>query len=93
MKLRTIFCILLIVFTAIPVSGQIPSGTVTFNIRPNILKDSKEAKLWIPYPLSDEYQTISNIRFNGNYNASAVYRDPDSGIATQSGIMLKSSLS
>lgn len=79
MKLRTIFCILLIVFTAIPVSGQIPSGTVTFNIRPNILKDSKEAKLWIPYPLSDEYQTISNIRFNGNYNASAVYRDPDSG--------------
>ena len=60
-------------------SGRIPSGTVTFDIRPNVLKDSNETRLWIPYPLSDEHQKISNIKISGNFNKSAVYNDPGSG--------------
>ena len=79
MKLRMILCILIILYTSTPVFGWIPSGTVNFNIQPNVLKDSKEARLWVPYPLSDEYQTISKVNVKGNYGASAVYKDPGSG--------------
>jgi transglutaminase-like putative cysteine protease len=79
MKLKMIPCILYMLLIVIPAFGEIPSGVVTFNIRPNILKDSKEAKIWIPYPLSDEYQTISDVKVKGNYNSSALNKDPESG--------------
>lgn len=79
MKLRMILFTLFILFITSSAFGGIPSGTVTFNIRPNVLKNSKEAKLWMPYPLSSEYQTISNVRIKGNYDVSGVYKDPRSG--------------
>ena len=79
MKLRMIFGILFMLYISTAVFGEIPSGTVTFNIKPNMLNDSKEARLWIPYPLSDEYQTISKVTIKGNYNSSAIYKDPGSG--------------
>lgn len=41
--------------------------------------DSKPAKLWLPYPLSDQYQRIEDIRLQGNHSRSAVYREPVSG--------------
>lgn len=34
-----------------------------------------EANLWIPYPVSDGEQTISNVNWSGNYSSAAVYRD------------------
>jgi len=79
MKLRMIFFTLVMLFITSSAFGGIPSGTVIFNIKPNIFKNSKEAKLWIPYPLSDEYQIISDVEFKGNYNAYGVYKDPNSG--------------
>jgi len=33
------------------------------------------AQLWIPYPLSDRDQTITNIKVSGDYDESAVYSD------------------
>ncbi len=34
--------------------------------------------LWVPYPLSDEFQTISKVKIDGNFDESGVYRDPAS---------------
>jgi len=36
---------------------------------------NKEVKLWIPYPISTPYQTISHIKIKGNYSECAVYTD------------------
>lgn len=54
------------------------SGVITYRINLNADPDAKTAKLWMPYPFSDDYQTITNVQVDGNYNASGVYRDPAS---------------
>lgn len=56
----------------------IPSGQLTFTITPAFSKETKDVKLWIPYPLSNAFQTISGMKVKGNYDTSAVYRDPSS---------------
>lgn len=58
--------------------ATIPSGTVTINLAPAVEKSTGEVKLWVPYPMSDEFQTISNVRVDGNYDRSEVLRDPGS---------------
>ncbi len=35
----------------------------------------REVELWIPYPISSEYQDIGGIRVNGDFAESAVYTD------------------
>ena len=55
-----------------------PDGTLTFTLKPTVEKDSKKIDLWVPYPMSDEFQTISNISVTGNYETRAIYRDPGS---------------
>ncbi len=37
----------------------------------------KEVKLWVPYPVSDNDQTISAIKISGDYVESAVYTDKE----------------
>ena len=41
--------------------------------------DSQTAKLWLPYPVSDLHQSIEDIKLQGNYNHTAVYREAVSG--------------
>jgi hypothetical protein len=55
------------------------SGTITYKIKLNASQNAKEARLWLPYPLSNEHQRIKNVRISGDYDSSAVYRDADSG--------------
>ncbi|HEC97253.1 MAG TPA: transglutaminase domain-containing protein [Nitrospirae bacterium] len=54
-------------------------GIVTFKINLNAAKGSKNAKLWLPYPLSDEHQRIENLTIKGNFDNSSVYREQKSG--------------
>lgn len=58
--------------------ADIPSGTMTLTITPAVTKDTADVKLWVPYPMSDDFQTISDMSVTGNYDTSAVYRDPGS---------------
>jgi Transglutaminase-like superfamily len=55
------------------------SGTITFDIKLTAAKGAKHAQLWLPYPLSDKHQTITDMHVSGNYDSSAVYHDPASG--------------
>lgn len=55
-----------------------PSGTVTFQVTPTVEKSATDVKLWIPYPLSDATQTITNVSVSGNHATSGIYRDPAS---------------
>ncbi|MDP6763060.1 MAG: transglutaminase domain-containing protein [Planctomycetota bacterium] len=40
---------------------------------------SKYLNLWIPYPVSDAYQTIENVEVTGNFQRQGVYRETDFG--------------
>ena len=51
------------------------SGTITMKFDLSSYPADKEVRLWIPYPVSSAYQTISRIQVRGNYTESGVYTD------------------
>jgi len=51
------------------------SGTITMDFDLSKHDVNEEAQLWIPYPLSDRDQIISQIQISGDYAESAVYSD------------------
>jgi transglutaminase-like putative cysteine protease len=55
------------------------SGTVTFSIEVASPPDAKVVKLWFPYPTSDLEQSISGLKFDGNYSSFSLSREPNSG--------------
>ena len=91
-NLGTAFAVLLaslLVFSACQTSGlkyvsvdaptpKQKSGTVTFDLNINI-ESGKDARLWLPYPTSNEYQTIEDVQITGNYDSAEVIREPQSG--------------
>jgi transglutaminase-like putative cysteine protease len=50
-------------------------GVVTVKVDLNAPSDANRVDLWIPYPMSDEYQEISEVMINGNYSSMGVYRE------------------
>ncbi len=55
--------------------GGSRSGTIIMEFDFSGHSPAEEAQLWIPYPVSDTYQSISNIKISGDYSESAVYTD------------------
>ena len=59
-------------------SGK-PGGEVSFKVTIEAPEDNTDTKLWLPYPVSDEYQAISDIRIEGNQSFDGIYKDPSTG--------------
>ena len=62
----------------LPLSSQAASessGTITMEFDLSAHDNTREAQLWIPYPLSDRDQLITDIAISGDYDQSAVYSD------------------
>ncbi len=55
-----------------------PNGHLTFTLTPTVQKDTQKVDLWVPYPMGDEFQTISDMSITGNFKTQAIYRDPAS---------------
>ena len=51
------------------------AGTITVSVDISHHDAGKEAELWIPYPMSDKDQTITDVKISGDFAASAVYSD------------------
>lgn len=66
--------ILLVLPQSSMAAGQ-ASGTITMEFDLSQQSVKEKAELWIPYPLSDEDQLITNISVEGDYAESAVYAD------------------
>jgi transglutaminase-like putative cysteine protease len=52
---------------------------VTFKIILKSPDNSKEVRLWIPYPVSDDNQTIEDVRISGNYSRQGIYKEKEFG--------------
>ncbi len=55
------------------------SGIVTVDIDLTAHEGGKEARLWLPYPVSDADQSITDVRVSGDYAESGVYSDRANG--------------
>lgn len=51
------------------------SGTITMTVDLSAHGTKEAAELWIPYPVSDKEQNITDITVTGDYTTSAVYTD------------------
>ncbi len=51
------------------------SGIVTLEVDLSAKEAGKEAKLWVPYPVRDRYQNVSDIKVSGDYVSSGVYTE------------------
>ncbi len=52
---------------------------VTFKINLKAPEDSKDVRLWIPYPVSDQNQTIEDVKIGGNYSYQGIYKEREFG--------------
>lgn len=77
MKKSLICAVMILFFSGICLAAQ-PSGTLTFTLTPMVPENAKHVDLWIPYPMSDEFQIISDMSVYGNYATSGIYKDPES---------------
>ena len=57
-------------------------GKMFFNFTIRSNEETEIAQLWIPYPVSNDYQSISNYSIEGNYDYSGIYREPKNEIMT-----------
>lgn len=74
--------LILAVFTALCTFGvwstafsKNHSGTMTIEVDLSSQAKGQTARLWLPYPVSDRNQLISDIEFAGDYSAIGVYTD------------------
>lgn len=72
---------LVVLLTIVPhsVFAKEKRGVVTVSVNLNAPEESKRVRLWIPYPMSDEHQEITDVSIGGNYSSMGVYRDGNSG--------------
>ena len=55
--------------------GANRSGVVTVEVDLSSQDKGKEAKLWVPYPVSDRNQLVSDVRVTGDFSTSGIYTD------------------
>jgi len=55
------------------------SGEVELAVTIAAPDDSKNVRVWIPYPVSNSTQDISNVRISGNFSQSGVYGEKETG--------------
>lgn len=74
---RIKLCIMLTVFLLITSTGhaETAGGKITMAFDLSEQQSNRDVQLWIPYPVTNKNQTISNIKVEGDYLSSAVYTD------------------
>ncbi|MBI5659040.1 MAG: transglutaminase domain-containing protein [Nitrosomonadales bacterium] len=55
------------------------SGEVSIAVTVAAPDDSKDVRVWIPYPVSGSAQDISDVRVDGNFTQSGVYGEKETG--------------
>jgi transglutaminase-like putative cysteine protease len=58
---------------------NIKQGTISMNFSIRTNNTTNFARLWLPYPVSNEYQEVSNYRIQGNYDYRGIFRESKSG--------------
>jgi transglutaminase-like putative cysteine protease len=55
------------------------SGQVTLDVTIAAPDDSNDVRVWIPYPVSNDTQDISDVKIDGNFSNSGIYREKETG--------------
>ena len=78
MKMKLLRCLLLASCLTLGLAMQAQAkgkGVVTYDVSIKDVAKGKPVSLWIPYPLSDASQQITDVNISGNYEKQGIYRD------------------
>jgi transglutaminase-like putative cysteine protease len=53
--------------------------TVTIDFDLKVPREAKRVRLWVPYPMSDRNQNITDVRIDGNYRTESILREEKFG--------------
>ena len=56
-------------------SASSASGRIVMEFDLSAQPEGQEARIWLPYPVSNQYQDVSDVRIDGDFAESAVYAD------------------
>ena len=71
----------IIAASSLPAAAKERRAEVTYSVDLNAPADAKHARLWLPYPMSDENQEITDVVVTGNFTSSGVYKEGSFGNA------------
>lgn len=75
MKMKKILPAVLFLLLVSLSHASVHTGNFTMNFDLSTHEPGKEVKLWIPYPVSDTNQYITDISWQGDFDEAAVYTD------------------
>lgn len=75
-SIMTLFTLLFLITLAFAKERNV---RVTLDVNLTASEKSNQVKLWIPYPVSDENQEITNVSINGNFSKTGIYTDSQYG--------------
>lgn len=55
------------------------SGEVVFKVTVDATSDSDNVRLWIPYPVSGDYQDIEDVKIDGNFDHQSILAEGKTG--------------
>ncbi len=76
MKRIIILLVFMVAFSGFSFAKE-RQGTVAMSV--DMSSHPGKARLWIPYPVSDRYQTIEGVKIEGDYSYSGIYSAPGTG--------------
>ena len=80
MKKKMLWFVMTMCLTIITTaSAASRSGIVTLDVDLSTQDVTKESKLWVPYPVTDRYQKVGDIKVTGDFASSGVYTDATYG--------------
>lgn len=77
--LSVLLVLILTQMASVALGSQSRSGVVILTVDLSAQASGQDAKLWIPYPVSDAHQVISDIKVTGDFASSGVYTDRSYG--------------
>lgn len=78
--MKRLLCLLVILLIALPAYATTQSGRYTWTFDLSSYPQEKKAELWIPYPVSDKNQLISQLDWKGDFGEAAVYTERTLGV-------------
>src|SRR4030065_1838900 len=54
-------------------------GEIVLTITIDAPEESKDVRVWIPYPVSNNTQDIADVRIDGNFSKSGIYGEKETG--------------
>jgi transglutaminase-like putative cysteine protease len=83
LKRRIFLLVLFMIALLLPAhsyaAGKERKGTVELTVTIDAPEGSRNVRLWLPYPVSDGHQTISDVKISGNYTSEGIYAVPSTG--------------